>query len=70
VPGCPVTIGDVTFDWEPSTPAGIAVLMTGRGTDIRLETNNRVGASERKAARKARRTPGEWDEFDEDEVEE
>ena len=72
VPGCPVTIGDVTFDWEPSTPAGIAVLMTGRGTDIRLETNNRVGASERKAARKARRTPGEWAEFDEneDEVEE
>jgi GTP-binding protein len=29
-----------------------------------LETNNRVGASERKAARKARRTPGEWAEFD------
>jgi GTP-binding protein len=67
VPGCPVTIGDVTFDWEPSTPAGIAVLMTGRGTDVRLETNNRVGAAERKAARKARRTPGEWSEFDDEE---
>ncbi|QUQ68069.1 GTPase ObgE [Kutzneria sp. CA-103260] len=68
VPGCPVTIGDVTFDWEPSTPAGIAVLMTGRGTDIRLETNDRVGAAERKAARKARRTPGEWpaDDTEED----
>ena len=72
VPGCPVTIGDVTFDWEPSTPAGIAVLMTGRGTDIRLETSDRVGAAERKAARKARRTPGEWtaadteDDFDEE----
>ncbi|GAA3437404.1 GTP-binding protein [Kutzneria kofuensis] len=66
VPGCPVTIGDVTFDWEPSTPAGIAVLMTGRGTDARLETNNRVGAAERKAARKARRTPGEWPAFDDE----
>jgi GTP-binding protein len=29
-----------------------------------LETNNRVGASERKAARNARRIPGEWDESD------
>ena len=29
VPGCPVTIGDVTFDWEPSTPAGVAVLLSG-----------------------------------------
>ena len=67
VPGCPVTIGDVTFDWEPTTPAGIAVLMTGRGTDVRLETNNRIGASERKAARKARRTPGEWAGFDDEE---
>jgi GTP-binding protein len=27
VPGSPVTIGGVTFDWEPSTPAGIAALM-------------------------------------------
>ncbi|MFC0547645.1 GTPase ObgE [Kutzneria chonburiensis] len=67
VPGCSVTIGDVSFDWEPTTPAGIAVLMTGRGTDIRLESNNRVGAAERKAARKARRTPGEWAEFDDEE---
>ena len=31
-PGCPVTIGDVTFDWEPSTPAGVAVLLHERGT--------------------------------------
>jgi GTP-binding protein len=54
-PGSPVTIGDVTFDWEPSTPAGIAVLMSGRGTDRRLETDDRIGAAERKAARQARR---------------
>ena len=55
VPGCPVTIGDVTFDWEPSTPAGVAVLLSGRGTDRRLEPNDRIGAAERKAARAQRR---------------
>jgi GTPase len=54
-PGSPVTIGDVTFDWEPSTPAGVAVLMSGRGTDRRLESDERVSAAERKAARQARR---------------
>jgi GTP-binding protein len=55
VPGCPVTIGDVTFDWEPSTPAGVAVMLSGRGTDRRLEQNSRVGASDRLAARIDRR---------------
>lgn len=54
-PGCAVTIGDVTFDWEPQTPAGVDTLMSGRGTDIRLEQTERVGAAERKAARKDRR---------------
>ena len=54
-PGCPVTIGDVTFDWEPSTPSGAAVLLSGRGTDRRLEASNRVTASQRKAARTERR---------------
>jgi GTPase len=54
-PGCAVTIGDMTFDWEPQTPAGVDVHMSGRGTDIRLEQTERVSADERKAARKARR---------------
>ena len=54
-PGCAVTIGDMTFDWEPQTPAGVDVAMTGRGTDARLERNDRVGAAERKAARRQRR---------------
>ncbi|GAS96428.1 GTPase ObgE [Mycolicibacterium canariasense] len=58
-PGCAVTIGDVTFDWEPQTPAGIDTHLSGRGTDIRLEQTDRVGADERKAARKARRESGE-----------
>ncbi|TQK28092.1 GTPase ObgE [Arthrobacter sp. SLBN-53] len=54
-PGCAVTIGDVTFDWEPQTPAGIDTMMSGRGTDVRLEQTERISADERKAARKARR---------------
>ncbi len=54
-PGAPVTIGDVTFDWEPTTPAGVAILMSGRGTDRRLEQDTRVRAAERKAARNERR---------------
>ncbi|MFC5287477.1 GTPase ObgE [Actinokineospora guangxiensis] len=54
-PGCPVTIGNMTFDWEPSTPAGIAMTMFSRGSDPRLEQDDRVGAAERKRARRARR---------------
>jgi GTPase len=54
-PGCPVTIGGITFDWEPSTPAGVAVLMHQRGGDPRLDQNLRTTASERKAAKRARR---------------
>src|ERR1700758_5059974 len=62
-PGCAVTIGDVTFDWEPQTPAGHQVAlsgpMSGRGTDARLERSDRVGAAERKAARRRRRERGD-----------
>lgn len=54
-PGCAVTIGDMTFDWEPQTPAGVDVTMSGRGTDLRLEQDDRVRADERKIARKQRR---------------
>jgi GTP-binding protein len=56
VPGAAVTIGDVTFDWEPSTPAGVAaVAMAHRGTDPRLEQDHRVTAAERKQAKRVRR---------------
>jgi GTPase len=58
VAGCAVTIGNITFDWEPQTPAGVDVLMSGRGTDIRLEQTDRIPADERKAARRDRRRPG------------
>src|SRR5262249_59647878 len=43
-PGCAVTIGEMTFDWEPQTPAGQQVTLSGRGTDARLERSDRVGA--------------------------
>ncbi|HEX7823535.1 MAG TPA: GTPase ObgE, partial [Mycobacterium sp.] len=58
-PGCAVTIGDMTFDWEPQTLAGVDVTMSHRGTDIRLEQTDRIGASERKVARRERRRPGD-----------
>jgi GTPase len=54
-PGCAVTIGEMTFDWEPQTPAGHQVALSGRGTDARLDRTERVGAAERKAARRQRR---------------
>ncbi len=54
-PGCAVTIGEMTFDWEPQTPAGIDVTLSGRGTDVRVERNDRIGAAERKQARRQRR---------------
>lgn len=63
-PGCAVTIGNMTFDWEPQTPAGVGidVPLTGRGTDVRLEQSDRIAADERKAARKARRESSDGSE--------
>ena len=55
VPGAAVTIGPVTFDWEPSTVAGVDFTPTGRGTDLRLERDDRPAAADRLAAKKARR---------------
>ncbi len=54
-PGAPVTIGDVTFDWEPTTLAGVDIVPTARGTDQRLARSERVGAAERKALHRLRR---------------
>jgi GTP-binding protein len=54
--GAEVTIGEVTFDWEPTLRGGEGTPRGGRGTDERLEEHPRVGADERKAARKARRS--------------
>jgi GTP-binding protein len=62
--GDAVTIGGVTFDWSPTLPAGSLTIeeaagLGGRGTDNRLEDNNRIGAAERLAAKQARRMPFE-----------
>ena len=65
--GDAVTIGGVTFDWEPTLPAGTLTVeesagLGGRGTDSRIDAPHRVRAQERLAAKKLRRTPYELSE--------
>ncbi len=55
----------MTFDWEPTTPMGDDVPITGRGTDIRLDRSERMGAAERKQARRVRRGLADDTEADE-----
>jgi GTP-binding protein len=72
--GDAVTIGGVTFDWEPTLPAGTLTVeesagLGGRGTDSRIDAPHRIRAQERLAAKKLRRTPYElsepgWNEDD------
>src|SRR5918997_872801 len=62
--GDAVTIGDVTFDFVPTLPAGTLSVeetagLGGRGTDARIDAPHRVRAEERLAAKKARRVPYE-----------
>ncbi|GAB3348358.1 GTPase ObgE [Modestobacter lapidis] len=70
-PGDAITVGDVTFDWEPTLPAGTLSVeeiagLGGRGTDTRLESDSRMRANERLAAKKARRTPYELTPLDDE----
>ena len=58
--GDTVTIGEISFDWEPSI--GGDPTMAGRGRDARLGGTDRASAAERKRASQARR--GLIDEFD------
>lgn len=58
--GDTVTIGEISFDWEPMR--GGDPTLAGRGGDARLYDTNRVSAAERKRASQARR--GLIDEFD------
>jgi GTP-binding protein len=65
--GDAVTIGEVTFDWVPTLPAGTLTAeesagLGGRGTDNRLEPAHRVRAQERLAAKRERRIPYELSE--------
>jgi GTP-binding protein len=73
VEGDAVTIGDVSFDFVPTLPAGTLTVeetagLGGRGTDSRIDAPHRVRAAERLAAKKARRVPYEitetWSEDD------
>jgi GTP-binding protein len=71
VPGDAITVGDVTFDWEPTLPAGTLSIeetsgLGGRGTDTRLESDSRIRANERLAAKKARRVPYELTPLDDE----
>jgi len=62
-PGAAVTIGYVTFDWEPT--GGMAdeeFAPTRRGFDERLGSSSRTRAEERLAAKKARRAQSGDDE--------
>ena len=62
--GAPVTILDVTFDFDPTVGGSHDYTPTRRGTDQRVENDNRVRADERLAAKKSRRqhedVEGEW----------
>jgi GTP-binding protein len=58
--GAAVTIGDVTFDLQPSGGVDEPEAVPGRrGTDPRLSTSARAAASDRLAAKKARRSAGQ-----------
>jgi GTP-binding protein len=62
VPGDAVTIGEMTFDFEPSAGIDEAEFQpTRRGADERLSPSTRVGAAERLAAKKARRARSDDD---------
>ncbi|MEJ4112142.1 GTPase ObgE [Corynebacterium kroppenstedtii] len=61
-PGCDVTIGSITFEWEPTTSAGIDRTPDSRGSDRRLAQTHRPTAEERKRASQVRR--GLIDEYD------
>ncbi|RAV33690.1 Obg family GTPase CgtA, partial [Corynebacterium heidelbergense] len=60
--GLEVTIGAITFEWDPQTAAGVDITRTGRGTDMRLEQTQRSTAEQRKRDSQARR--GLIDELD------
>ena len=64
--GAAVTIGEVTFDWEPTLRAGAGVPYGARGTDERLEPHDRVPAHVRREAKRARRRSDDVDDFEDE----
>ena len=66
-PGAAVSIGEVTFDFEPTAGVDESQFRPSRrGTDERLDLSTRPAADERLAAKKSRREheefDGEWDD--------
>ena len=53
--GAEVQIGEVSFDWHPTTAAGAELTFDRRGRDPRLETDTRPRADERRYAKDLRR---------------
>ena len=66
--GSEVTIGEITFEWDPQTAAGVDVMRSGRGTDARLEQTTRATPEERKRASQARRGLIDENDFGDGEV--
>jgi GTP-binding protein len=65
--GAAVTIGEVTFDFEPTGGVDIDYEPSRRGSDERFESSNRARAYERLAAKRARKLPdADDDDADED----
>ncbi len=52
-PGCQVTVGDVSFDWQPTELEQFASGL--RGQDVRLEVDQRIGADRRRQLKDIRR---------------
>jgi GTPase len=67
-PGAAVTIGAVTFDWEPTLGAAAQAGGGPRGTDMRVETSTRRGAAERLAAYRERHSGADPDAAEEPEA--
>ena len=64
-PGDAITVGDVTFDWEPTLPAGTLTVeetagLGGRGTDTRLENNTGSPPTSGSRRRRPAGCPTSW----------
>jgi GTP-binding protein len=64
-PGAQVTIGDVSFDWEPTTLAGVDIDLGRRGTDARLDQSSRPRAFQRMERKRAARRSDDAEPLDE-----
>jgi GTP-binding protein len=60
--GAAVTIGDVTFDFEPAGAVAEDYLPTRRGFDERLDPSTRTRAVERLEAKRSRRRSSDQDD--------